>query len=201
MRISAIAITLALTLAGPAAHAVEIDFEGDTPGNKADGFVSASSPLASFSATPGSAINVGNTAPESIGNALRLFSGPTGQLQIDFVAPVTALSVVVGNDDPCCVTGPAYAWLDIFDGATLVDTVSLEMNMNDLPDQAISYVGGPFNRAQIWYGDSVGAHVGLTEIVDNVTFTMAETPEPATLALLATGLLGLAGLRRRHAAP
>jgi hypothetical protein len=190
-------LAAALVLASATAQAAVIDFEADTTGAKPNGFVSASSPAASFSGTSDGELDIGETTPESIGNALRLFGSMSSRLQIDFAAPVDSLSLVFSNDDLCCAIPPAFAWMEIFDGVTSLAIVSVEMNMNDLPDQTIAYAGGPFNRAQVWYGTAQGDGVGLTEVIDNVTFNVA-TPEPASLALLGAGLLGLAGLRRRR---
>ncbi len=187
----------ALLLASATAQAAVIDFEADTTGNKANGFVSASGAGVSFTDTSGANLIVYSDS-EAIGKGLAVFDDDASRLRMDFSAYATELSLVFGNDDPCCSDVGDRAWLVLYDGVVVVDSVSVAMNQDDLPNQTISYSGTAFNGALFWYGDAGGTPIALIEIVDNVTFNVAETPEPASLALLGAGLLGLAGLRRRR---
>lgn len=195
-----LALAAAMLLASASAQAAVINFEADSGGGKPNGFVSASGAGVSFSDTLGANLNVSNFGIQGIGTrSLGVFGDDASRLRMDFDSPANELSLVFGNDDSCCSTVGDRAWLELYDGGTLVGTVSVTMNRNDLADQTISYAGAAFNNALFWYGNASGTPTNLTEIVDNVTFnTATATPEPASLALFGAGLLGLAGLRRRR---
>ena len=121
-------------------------------------------------------------------------------LTITFINPVGSIGMFFGNDDTCCSRGFS-AFLDVFDGAGLLGTVSVAANMNDAADQYLglnSTTG--ITYAQVRYGS--GSDVGLFTYLDDVAFGAATTtvPEPGTVGLVAMGLLAVVGVakRRKH---
>lgn len=199
-----LAVASALALGGLARAAI-IDFEADLAGFYPNGFSAVGHPTVKFTDTSGSGLEISAFGSEGLGNqslAVR-DDGDGSKLQIDFTVPVTSLSLSYGNDDPGWALPTDRAWLEIWNGVTLIATVSATPNLDDDMNQNIGYSGGPFDRAFFWYGDATGApftgggpvNVGLIEIVDQIEYT--PVPEPAS-ALATAGLLGLAavGLRR-----
>ena len=136
----ALAVAATLLLASATAQAVVIDFEADTEGAKPNGFVSASGAGVAFSDTDGAHLTVGLYAPQTLGRGLA--AGPDGdsRLRMDFATHVTDLSLLFGNDDPGRAIATDRAWLALYDGATLVDTVWVTVNNNDIADQTLAEV-------------------------------------------------------------
>jgi hypothetical protein len=179
-------------------HAAVVNFENDPAGSKANGFVSVDSPLVSFTDSIGSDLNISNYAPQSIGNGLAVPGDDASSLIMDFSASVSDLSLVFGNDDPGFTSPGDLARLQIFNGLTLLNTVDVLMNRDDIANQTISFAGSAFNRATFTFVNSSGSPINLIEIVDNVTFNAAgaeAVPEPFTI--VGTLIGGSAALRMR----
>jgi hypothetical protein len=189
---------------------VTVDFESD-PVNfppddvYVDEFVSDDSPHVTFTSTvEGGGVQVRGDAPELMGRTGILPRGPASVfvpsgLKMGFARPVTALSILFGNDDP----GPFFtedrALLEVFSGNTFVGQTVVMFNDNDLADQTISIdTAGTqtFDMATLTYVDStLQARSPLAELVDEITFTMI--PEPNTANLLFAALMICKSVRTR----
>lgn len=153
--------------AAPGAPPIVIDFRGDTPGGKPNGFASVAARGVTFSDTLGADLEVGAFV-EGHGQALAVFPDDESGLRITLARPTTRISLAFGNDDPCCSDPGDDAVLTLFRGALMVGEVRVPMNRNDVMDQTISY--GPqalFDRAEFRY-DVDPARGGLIEVVDDI---------------------------------
>ena len=188
-------------MAATGASAAVVTFNSDSIGGKPNGFISADSNAVSFSDSNGANLTVDNYGSQS-GNTRGLAVGgdDASRLVMTFTGLYTSLSLSFGNDDPGWSSAGDVAWLRLFNGATLVSTVSTVMNRNDIMDQVVSHVGAAFDRAEFYYGNAAGNPINLIEIVDNVTFGgPVGVSAPATMALFGAGLLGLGLVRQRRA--
>lgn len=186
------------------ASAAVVGFEGDVLGGKVNGFASVGNPGVHFSDTSGANLFINDFGAQGDGQSLAVFDdSDRGKLQIDFDFGVNSISLDFGNDDPGWTLATDLAWLQIFNGATLVTTLSVLLNRDDIMNQSISYSGAAFNRAFFYFGNAAGdpttggngVPTGLIEIVDNINY--ATVPEPGSIALLGLGLAGLSFSRRR----
>lgn len=126
-------------------------------------------------------------------------------MTILFANAVGSLGLYFGNDDRCC-SNAFNAVLQAYNATGLVGSVSVLANMNDGADQFLGFNStSAVTYAQLYY-EVQGANA-LALYVDDVSFADAAavvaTPEPASLSLLATGLLGMFGVaraRRKRAA-
>lgn len=182
-----------------------ITFSADTPGAKANGYMSPESGNVSFTDSVGSALEVGDYGGQSIGQALAVYSDLDGSvLKMAFSGLNTALSLDFGNDDPGYTNPGDLAMLTLFNGVTQVGQVSVVMNRDDIMNQTISYSGAAFDNATFAYTDPAGnpftgGGAGLTEVVDNIAFNNTAAvpiPEPTAILFLVTGLAGLLGTAR-----
>ena len=186
-----------------------IDFESDPAASFSNGSSSVDSPLVTFSNLSSSGLQVFDSGfGDTIGQSLVVFPESTGvTLQMSFSVPIYSLSLMFGNDDPLLLVmdGPGLndlAVLNLFDGATLLETITVTPNANTLMDQTISWIhsGTPANRAEFFYGNNNENPIDLIETVDNIAFS-TEVPEPSTYAAIAfAGAVGIWSWRRSRKA-
>jgi len=187
------------------ANAAVIDFEADG-GAQPNGFSASGHPGVTFSDTVGASLVVGNFGSQSANtNGLAAYDDYDGsKIRMDFSVLQTFVSLDFGNDDGGWADPTDRAWLEVFNGGISVGLVSMAMNLDDIMNQTISYLGSPFDRAEFWYGDAAGTaftNPGLIEIIDNVQYGDRAVPDTgATLSLAVLGLLGVAAFRRRQIA-
>jgi hypothetical protein len=81
--------------------------------------------------------------------------------------------------------------MKLYNGSQFIGSLGFDGNAD--PDWTGGYAGlvstDPFNRVEVYF------NTGLGFAMDNVSFA---TPEPGSLALLGTGIVGLGGLLRRR---
>ncbi|MES2755206.1 MAG: PEPxxWA-CTERM sorting domain-containing protein [Pseudomonadota bacterium] len=183
-----------LLSAGSANAQTVVNFETETAGAKPNGYSTGG---IIFNDTMGANLSVGNFGGQGIGTrSLAIGSDDASGLEMLFGGTSSNLSLIFGNDDPCCSAAGDLALLRIFTGTTQVGQTSVLLNRDDLANQTIGISGVNFNRATFVYTNAAFNPIGLLEIVDNITYTPA-VPEPATWGLMILGFGAVGGVLRR----
>jgi len=209
--LAAAATAAAFVMANPAQAAlVTIDFEEDTAGAAAEGFTATDYAGLAFFTDLGAGLEVGNFTPQSDGVGLIARSDANGNFikGVFSDGPHAFLSMDFGNDDAFYTNPGDRAVLTVYLGAAMVGQTFVVMNRNDVLDQTIGFAFGSFDNFTLAYTDAAGnpftggggVAVGLIEVIDNITFDVADTvvPEPATWAMMILGFGGTGAILRRR---
>lgn len=89
--------------------------------------------------------------------------------------------------------GPITLTVTGYNGANMVGTQTLNLNSSTAQLYTFDYA----NVDNVTFDTNVPS--GNWYLADNLTFNTTTTPEPASLTLLATGLVGIVGAARRRA--
>ena len=150
-----------------------IDFESDALGTVSDGFASADSSLVRFSDTGGGGLQITDFGTgKSDGRGLVNSGDDTDGVRMRFARPVTAFSCQVGNDDGAFIGDTVYATLRGYLDGVNTATETFQTNSNDDIDDGPA-ITGVFDRIDVAYTDAGGTPIGLTEIIDNISFATA----------------------------
>jgi len=192
----------AALLLSTSANAALVDFESTPTGTLAEGTDVGG---IVFTSDLGSGLSIGDFGGQSDGRALASFNDTNGNFIRGTIAgSVNFLSIDFGNDDPGFSNPGDLATLQLFSGASLLSTVNVLLNRDDLMNQTITYNGAFFDNFSFAYTDAAGnpftggdgTNTGLTEVIDNVQF--GAVPEPATWAFMIFGFGAIGGAMRRQ---
>lgn len=148
--------------------AVEINFQNDTSGAKADGFSSVDSGRVSFFDTNGADLSVGDFGVQSHGQALAAFGADSG-IELRLAQPSVQISMAFGNDDPSIAVVGDVARLTAFRNGSTVRVEEVVLNRDDVMNQRIAVEGvGPVDRVVFQYLRANGTPFFLTPIVDDI---------------------------------
>jgi hypothetical protein len=196
MRKSFVTAAVAALVAATPAHAQLFDFEGaDSPLGTATPFSLTRSGLtATFLGSPDAFVVDPTIFSTLTGNVLRDLGPNASTLEIQFSAPQTSIDLLFALMDP---TNAATLQMNVFNGGSIVTSV---IGSGTIPGGAF-----PFPEGTLSFSGSAFDHVFLFAsgapdfAIDDVRLgPAAVVPEPATVALTATGLLALAGVARRR---
>jgi Ca2+-binding RTX toxin-like protein len=148
-----------------------INFERDATGAKVNGFRSVDDPGVAFSDDNGANLSLQDFGVQSIVKALQVGGDDASAMVLDFDVPMTAVSLVFGNDDDGFSAVGDQAVISMSRGAITVATRRVTMNRNDLADQVIAYAGRPFTRVTFVYATPAGVPINLIEIADEIGLT------------------------------
>jgi len=185
--ISGNAVSAVITqLAAPGALTLSNNFE--TSKNNADvTFNSTATIMTAAQATSNVTPSGDKGLVDSVGNAPLI-----GTLS----SATTSVGMWFGNDD---FNLDFNAVLEIFDGSTLLGSVSVLSNANDYADQFIGLSSDiAFDSFHIYYQRPNAQQ--LSVYIDDVYLASTSVPEPATLTLLGLGLAGIGFSRKKKTA-
>jgi hypothetical protein len=207
-----LAASAGAALAAVPANAAIVDFNATPTGSLAEGTNIGG---IVFTTALGGGLSVDNFGDQSNNSQALIVSSDTDGnfLRGAIAGSATALSLDFGNDDGSFSIPGDLAWLNLYSGATLINTVTVALNRDDIMNQTISYSGAAFDNFSFAYTNSAGSpftggggtSIGLQEIVDNINFTPfigGAVPEPSTWAMMLVGFgfMGFAMRRRQRVA-
>jgi len=207
----AAACAACLAVAGAAQALTTITFEGDASGLVADGFASGGFPQIEFGTALGEGLEVGNFGVQSDGQGLLARNDTNGNYITGRFTDGSHsyLSMDLGNDDEFFTVPGDRAVLTVYLGATLVGSTFVVFNRDDVMNQTIGFMFGPFDNFTLAYTNAAGdpftggpgTNVGLIEVIDNVTFDeVGGVPEPSAWTMMIMGFGGVGALMRRRRA-